>query len=84
MSTSTRVLVSTCATREQLAREFRVLLDTYNELMLRRMDDVGLEAAFCQLDGQYQRCIKAREALRAHELEHHCYVCPSDTASPGS
>jgi hypothetical protein len=74
MSTSSLAQIATCATREQLAREFRVLLDFYNETLLKRMDAEGLEAASRQMDEHYQRCINAREALREHEREHHCYL----------
>jgi hypothetical protein len=81
MSTSSVAPISTCTTREHLAREFRVLLDSYNETLLKRMNSVGLEAASRQMDEHYQKCINAREALRAHELEHHCYVCSSAAAS---
>jgi hypothetical protein len=84
MSTSSIVPISTCAAREQLAREFRVLLDSYNDTLLTLMDAVGLEAASRQMDEQYQRCIDAREAIRAHEREHHCSAQSSADGSPAS
>ena len=73
MSASSPQPISTCALRDQLAVEFRALLDSYNETLLIRMNEVGLESATRLMNEQYQCCVKAREALRTHELEHHCY-----------
>ena len=81
MSTPRLESISTCATRKQLEREFRVLLDSYNETLLTRMNEVGLEAATRLMNEQYQCCLKAREALRTHELEHHCYSLPPGSES---
>jgi hypothetical protein len=82
MFTPTPGPISACPVREQLACEFRVLLDSYNETFLTRLNDVGLETATRQMFEQYQHCVEAREALRAHEQEHHCYELVSNAVSP--
>jgi hypothetical protein len=68
-----------------LTQRFRILLDRYNEDLLKYMDRLGLEEARRQTEGQFLECVDARNALQAHVEQHECLHfrdSPSENSLP--